>query len=108
MATMVMKSMTTTKPGGSMQSKPTNRWIDVQIVIITLTMTLSLFLWNLFAGSDRQGNMGTAPSTQGVNTLAFAPSQPRVRILLGGKAPQAPSQFSSRAPAPVTITGSSR
>jgi hypothetical protein len=97
-----------TKTGSAGQNKPANRWLDVQIVLLTLTMTLSLFLWNLFAGGGRQGSTGTTPTTQGVNTFASAPSQPRVRILLGGTAPQAPSQFSFNAPAPVTVTGSSR
>jgi len=97
-----------TKTDAAMQNKPANRWLDVQIVILTLTMTLSLFLWNLFAGGNRPSNSGTTVNAQGVNTVAFAPSQPRVRILLGGAAPQAPSQFSFSAPAPVTITGSSR
>lgn len=91
-----------------MQNKSTNRWLDVQIVLVTLTMTLSLFLWNVFAGGNRTSNSGAAANPQGVNTVAVAPSQPRVRILLGGAAPQSPTQFSSGAPAPVTITGSSR
>jgi len=37
-----------TKPG----SKPANRWLDVQIVIATMAMTFSLFLWNTFAGAQ--------------------------------------------------------
>jgi hypothetical protein len=97
-----------TKTGSAGPNKPANRWLDVQIVILTLTMTLSLFLWNLFAGSNRPSNTGATANAQGVNTLAVNPSQPRVRILLGGAAPQAPSQFSSSVPAPVTVTGSSR
>jgi hypothetical protein len=97
-----------TRTGASMQNKPANRWLDVQIVILTLTMALSLFLWNLFAGGNRPSNSGATANAQGMNTVAFAPSQPRVRILLGGAAPQAPIQFSSSVPAPVTVTGSSR
>ena len=97
-----------TKTGAATQIKPANRWLDVQIVILTLTMTLSLFLWNLFAGGNRPSNSGATANAQGMNTVASAPSQPRVRILLGGAAPQAPSQFPSSAPAPVTVTGSSR
>jgi hypothetical protein len=97
-----------TKTGTAPQNNPANRWLDVQIVLLTLTMTLSLFLWNLFAGGNRPANSGAAANAQDVNTVAFAPSQPRVRILLGGAAPQASLQISSGAPAPVTLTGSSR
>jgi hypothetical protein len=93
-------------------AKSANRWLDVQIVILTLTMTLSLFLWNLFAGGNRPSNSAAAANLQGLNAVAVAPSQPRVRILLGGAAPQiqvpSVSRGSSQAPAPVTITGSSR
>ena len=87
-----------------MQNK-TNRWLDVQIVIVTLALTFSLALWNLFAGGSRSGNSGIATSSQGA-TLSSVASQPQGRIYLGGAAPQSPSIFN--APAPVTITGSSR
>ncbi len=103
-----------TKSGSSVQNKPANRWLDVQIVILTLTMTLSLFLWNLFAGGNKSPNPSAAASDRGFNTVSIASPQPRVRILLGGAAPQSPSvsrgssQAPFNAPAPVTITGSSR
>ena len=86
-----------------MQNK-TNRWLDVQIVIVALALTFSLGLWNLFAGNDRSVNSGTTSNPQGIAVSASAP-QPSSRIFLGGPAPQSPS-FS--APAPVTTTGSSR
>jgi len=108
-----------------MQNK-TNKWLDVQIVIITLFMTISLFLWNLFAGGSRSTSTVITTSAP-VNPLpaSSAQAQPsRVRILLGGAAPQqpsiaraqapaqaqvkAPAKASAKAPAPVTVTSSSR
>ena len=92
-----------------MQNK-TNRWLDVQIVIVTLALTFSLALWNLFAGGSRSVNSGTASNVQGAasqgTTLSSAAPRPQGRIYLGGAAPQSPSIFN--APAPVTSTGSSR
>ena len=107
-----------------MQNKNTNRWLDVQIVIITLVMTISLFLWNFFAGGDRSTTT-TAASSAPVDppqVSSIPTPQVNVRILLGGAAPQQSSvtnnqtQVQSRpavkapakAPAPVTVTGSSR
>jgi hypothetical protein len=102
-----------------MQNKSTNRWLDVQIVIITLFMTISLFLWNLFAGGSHSTNVVNTTSAQTdplpVSSVQAPPSS--VRILLGGAAPQkpsvarvqAPSQVpAKKAPAPVTTTSSSR
>jgi hypothetical protein len=91
-----------------MQNKTTNRWLDVQIVILTITMTLSLFLWNLFASGNRQTVSGTVVDTLGISVAGINASQPKVRILLGGAAPKSPGQISASAPAPVTVTGSSR
>ncbi len=85
-----------------MQNK-TNRWLDVQIVILALAMTFSLSLWNLFAGGSRSGNPVTASNPQG-GTQSYSPAQPAERIYLGGAAP---STFSN-APAPFASTGSSR
>jgi hypothetical protein len=102
-----------------MQNKSTHRWLDVQIVLITLFMTISLFLWNLFAGGSRPSSTAAASNTQASPLPASSvQAQPgSVRILLGGAAPQkpsveraqAPSQApAKKAPAPVTTTSSSR
>jgi hypothetical protein len=95
-----------------MQNKSANRWLDVQIVILTLSMALSLFLWNLFAGNSRTSTSGVTANLQPAQAAFLPQPQPRVRILLGGAAPQAQvpsvSRGSSQPPAPVTITGSSR
>ena len=90
-----------------MQNKTANRWLDVQIVILTIAMTASLFLWNLFAGGNNSTSSGNQASAQEV-PATIAQVQPRVHILLGGSAPQIQSQSPSSRPAPVTITGSSR
>jgi hypothetical protein len=111
-----------------MQNKPNKSWLDVQIVIITLVMTISLFLWNLFAsGSPSKSTAMTAnvqiipvppssapaqpPAPTQPSALAqpSAPAQPGSGlILLGGAAPQKPSVSRAQAPAPVTVTRSSR
>jgi hypothetical protein len=96
-----------------MQNK-TNRWLDVQIVIASLALTFSLALWNLFAGGSRPVSTVTASSQRG--KAAYAPSaataapalQASSPIYLGGAAPQPPSYNAPAAPAPVTITSSSR
>ena len=85
-----------------MQNK-TNRWLDVQIVILTLAMTFSLSLWNLFAGGNRSGNPVTASNPRGV-AQAYSPAQPADRLYLGGAAPRT----FTNAPAPLVSTGSSR
>lgn len=37
-----------------MAAKPnTKNWNDVQLAIVSISLVLSLFLWNLFAGPDR-------------------------------------------------------
>jgi cytoskeletal protein RodZ len=94
-----------------MQNKNTHRWLDVQIVIITIAMTVSLALWNLFAAKSQPVTQAQ-PATSSV-------SSPQTTIYFGNPAPQAsaitaPSNnapaFSapSSAPAPITNTGSSR
>jgi len=108
-----------------MQNKA-NKWLDVQIVLITLFMTISLFLWNLFAGGSRTtSTVNTTSAPANPLPAASTPTQPsNVRILLGGAAPQqpsvaraqapaqaqvkAPAKAPSKAPAPVTVTSSSR
>ena len=94
----------------------TNRWLDVQVVIVTLALTFSLTLWNLFAGGSRSVNTVAASSQRGKSSpangssaapAASAPQAP-TRIFFGGAAPQPPSYNAPAAPAPVTNTGSSR
>jgi hypothetical protein len=84
----------------------------VQVVIVTLALTFSLTLWNLFAGGSRSVNTVTTSSQQGKSSPSYVPSasapQSSPRIYLGGAAPQAPSFNAPAAPAPVTNTGSSR
>lgn len=87
-----------------MQNK-SNRWLDVQVVIFTLALTFSLYLWNLFAGGNRSVNSATVTGSQTAGQSSIL-SQPQGRIYLGGSAPQSPSTYN--APAPVTSTGSSR
>ena len=92
-----------------MQNKNANRWLDVQVVIITLVMTISLFLWNLFAGGNRQiSNVTTA--SQLVDPLPSSSVQTLpsgVRILLGGPAPQqlSTAQVQASSPTASTIMG---
>jgi hypothetical protein len=104
-----------------MQNKSANRWLDVQIVIATLTLTFSLALWNLFAGGSRPVSTGANLTSQSQSVASPPPASaplpvaspppasaplPQVRIYLGGAAPQSPSIPS--APEPVTNTSSSR
>jgi len=92
-----------------MQNKSANRWLDVQIVIATLTLTFSLALWNLFAGGSRPVSTGANLTSQSQSVASPPPASaplPQVRIYLGGAAPQSPSILS--APEPVTNTSSSR
>jgi cytoskeletal protein RodZ len=94
-----------------MQNKNSHRWLDVQIVIMTLAMTVSLALWNLFASKNQ-----TVTQTQATTPSL---SSPQVTIYFGNPAPQAPAitapsndtpaiSAPSAAPMPVTTTRSSR
>jgi len=110
-----------------MQNKK-NRWLDVQIVIASLTLTFSLALWNLFAGNSHPAKSGEmANPTQVISNpkRAAAPtpsSQPATIIYLGGPAPRsisylppasqaqsssAPDSESSPSSAPVSVSSSS-
>lgn len=119
-----------TKPG----SKPANRWLDVQIVIATMAMTFSLFLWNTFASGQSSfvtvpgpeplvslppdpGGRQDSGSSAKLNVVPAAtpanvnPAQPQSfgTIFLGGSAPQTSSvSAGSAAPVIVTTTRSSR
>jgi hypothetical protein len=81
-----------------------NRWLDVQVVIVALALTFTLALWNIFSGGSQSAGTSTASQPRQQNSASTA-SQGTSRIFLGGAAPQ---PRSLAAPAPVTITGSSR
>ena len=98
-----------------MKKKPTHRWLDTQVVIGTLAMTMSLGLWRLFAVPPPHVSAGAAPTAVNPTPLSAMPSSPSptvaatlspVRILLGGAAPRPPSDTGGSGP--VTVTGSSQ
>lgn len=82
----------------------TNRWLDVQVVIVALALTFTLALWNIFSGSSQSSGKNSASQPQQQKSASTA-NQGTARIFLGGAAPQ-PRSIS--APSPVTVTGSSR
>src|SRR5690348_14199176 len=83
-----------------MGNKPISRsWNDMQIVIATISMALTLGLWNLFAGPDRETALKrTQQPAQAQPTQPTGPfpapiiGQPTplgdTVLLLGGNAPQ--------------------
>jgi len=88
-----------------MANKPASRnWNDIQIMIATGSMALTLVFWNLFAGPDREVALKRAqeqaallPSQPAQQTVApMVEAQPALQesplptgpILLGGSAPQ--------------------
>jgi hypothetical protein len=80
-----------------MASKPGARnWNDVQLVLAALAMTLTLGLWNLFAGPDSAEARKTAEQQPPMSPITEEPISvdgtptplPPIKILLGGVAPQ--------------------
>jgi hypothetical protein len=85
-----------------MANKPTARnWNDIQIVIATISMALTLGLWNLFAGPDRETALKraqeqaqaqpTQPMVQSPSAVIVQPGPTPLGdgvLLLGGSAPQ--------------------
>ncbi len=68
-------------------------WSDVQFVIATGSMALTLAFWNMFAGPDREAAMKQAQERAAVPPppMEVAPQPqaiPTGPILLGGSAPQ--------------------
>jgi hypothetical protein len=73
-------------------------WNDIQIVIATISMALTLGLWNLFAGPDRASALKraqTQPTQQPIGQSPapiITPPTPTLLgdgvLLLGGSAPQ--------------------
>jgi len=97
-------------------NKPKKRWLDTQIVVASLAMTFTLFLWNLFSRGGAGSKSGsptqappddtatpaptdtpeppptTAPASAGVALPSSAVLLPDgqlapMKILLGGQAP---------------------
>ena len=83
-----------------MANKPApKKWIDIQIVIATISMASTLVFWNMFAGPDRE-----AAAKRAQEKAAAIPPQPTAtaepivavqptplgdgKILFGGNAPQ--------------------
>ncbi len=98
-----------------MKKKPAHRWLDTQVVIGTLAVTMSLGLWKVFAVPPPRLSAEAAPPTVGPTPLSatstspgpfVAATLPPVRILLGGAAPRPPSDPGGSGP--VAVTGSSR
>lgn len=90
-----------------MASKPNARnWSDVQIMLLSISLVISLDLWNLFAKTDIEkytSNAQSSATEAPVITMELVtPTPPQnVFILLGGDSPQ------TSTPAPVAQTGSS-
>ena len=93
-----------------MTNKPAPRnWNDVQTVLATMAMALTLGLWNLFAGPDRalaKNNDQAAvvppivPPTEQPNLVPTP--LPQIKIMLGGAAPQLANQPSQPGQVPTT------
>jgi hypothetical protein len=82
-----------------MGNKPASRnWNDIQIVIAAISMALTLGLWNLFAGPDRETALKRAqtqptqqPTGQSPAPIVAQPGPTPLGdgvLLLGGSAPQ--------------------
>ena len=93
-----------------MANRPVSRnWSDIQLVIATGSMALTLAFWNLFAGPDRETALKRAQEQ-----AALPPPQPQTAapvvqptlesttlqgngpILLGGSAPQTAPRGSAK------------
>jgi hypothetical protein len=86
-----------------MANKPASRnWNDIQLVIATGSMALTLAFWNQFAAPDRESAMKrvqesaalpppsvqTAAPVVDIQPTLQAPTLPTGPVLLGGSAPQ--------------------
>ncbi len=79
-------------------NKPkTRNWYDVQMAIAAIAMSLTLALWNLFAGPDRaqaarkmaEEAQATPPVPTEAPVVALTPApMPIVKIIFGSSAPQ--------------------
>jgi hypothetical protein len=75
------------------------KWIDIQVVIATISMASTLVFWNMFAGPDReaaakrvQEQAASIPPQPTATAEPIAEIQPTPlgdgKILFGGNAPQ--------------------
>jgi len=77
---------------------PTRNWNDIQIVVATVSMAVTLAFWNMFAGPDRESAVKRAqeqaaiPPQPAVTAAPLAVNPPTPlgdgKILFGGSAPQ--------------------
>jgi uncharacterized membrane protein YgcG len=82
-----------------MANKPAPRnWNDIQVVIATISMAVTLAFWNLFAGPDRVSALKRAEEQAAIPPQPTVTADPIVivqptplgdgKILFGGNAPQ--------------------
>lgn len=109
-------NLPTPKNTPAASTRPAHRWLDVQVVIATLAMTFTLFIWNLLAGADQSLRQvatvnTTAPNNdaQKNSSVASAPASAPVPFFSapGPSSGQTYVQPQAR-PAPLVVTGSSR
>jgi hypothetical protein len=104
-----------------MQNKSKRRWIDIQIVIASIAVSLTVALWNVFAkGSPPVASAVSPQVPDPTNTFTYTPvpsatavarvdpnapvTLPKVHLLLGGSMPSAPVVYAS-APSASDPTG---
>lgn len=79
-----------------MANKPAARnWNDIQLVLAAMAMTLTLGLWNIFAGPDlveakqaAENQLPMPPAVEDPSATAAPIVLPPIKMLLGGVAPQ--------------------
>jgi hypothetical protein len=84
-----------------MAGKPTPRkWVDIQLVIATISMTAVLAFWNMFAGPEKEKAAAKAATEEQAKPMPTATEIPIVvipeatmpppgyKILFGGEAPK--------------------
>ena len=81
----------------SMQNKSKN-WADIQFIISSISVALTLGLWGVFASNQKTGASVTGevvvPTQQPDPVVAPQPQLlPGQKLLLGGTAPQPPQQI---------------
>lgn len=80
-----------------MHNKSKN-WTDIQFIISSISVAITLGLWAVFASQQKTG-VGVAGEvvvpTQGPDPIVAPPPQllPGQKLLLGGTAPQPPQQI---------------
>jgi len=82
-----------------MTNKPApKKWIDIQVVIATISMASTLVFWNMFAGPDRESAEKRAQEQAAIPPQPIITAEPIItaqptplgdgKILFGGNAPQ--------------------